>query len=179
MQFNNPIPRSGLPRFNESSAQRSPRDSDATQRLWSKENTTSKQLQRTTEAVEHVQRQIARLRRRNTPPTEPGAYPFRIRRGDDWLHYIVGEGHIITTGNPLVVVTGLETPLAVTASVSKFYIYCEMTATAAEFKTAASAPLWDVTKIPIGWIDTLTNEADERGIITQFWKQNIFNPCVE
>jgi hypothetical protein len=64
MNFNNPIARSGLPRFNESSAQRSIRDSDATPRLWQKARSVEKNVQSIANAVENQQRILHRLRRR-------------------------------------------------------------------------------------------------------------------
>jgi hypothetical protein len=80
MYFNNPIPRSGLPKFHESSRLRSPRDADAVPRLWQRSRTVTEQLFRTTQAVEQVQRQLNRLRRRQGAQEAQGEdyYPFKI-----------------------------------------------------------------------------------------------------
>lgn len=64
MRFNNPIPRTGLPRFHESSKLRSPRDGDAVQKVWQKAVPLEKNAQRLAGAVELLQRQFDRLRRR-------------------------------------------------------------------------------------------------------------------
>lgn len=81
MIFNNPIPRSGLPRYNEASQLRSPRDSDANARLWHKDKQVGAQLDSLVKNVQQVQRQLDRLRRRAGSGGEPVAeapYPFKV-----------------------------------------------------------------------------------------------------
>ena len=80
MNFNNPIPRSGLPYFHESSAQRSIRDGDAVPRVWQKNKSSTTQLYKTAQAVEQLQRQFNRLRRRSSTSEEQavGMYPFQM-----------------------------------------------------------------------------------------------------
>lgn len=177
MRFNNPIPRSGLPRFHESSPQRSPRDSDATQRLWQKHRDAGKQAQANSLAIENLQRQVARLRLRRSA-SETVGHPFKIKRGSTWLKFIVGDGMIITTGDVIDPILDIGTELILTAGVAKYWIYIEMTATDAGVLTSATTPTWDSSKVPIGYVDTDTYEADERSVIKQFTKTNIYNPCV-
>jgi hypothetical protein len=62
--FNNPIPRSGLPRFHESSTQRSLRDSDSTGRQWHRNAKTTAQESANTRALRLIQQKIESLRRR-------------------------------------------------------------------------------------------------------------------
>jgi len=62
--FNNPIPRSGLPQFAESTKMRSPRDSDATGRLWQKAAKVTAQESYNLSAIQRLQRELSRLRRR-------------------------------------------------------------------------------------------------------------------
>ena len=64
MAFPNPRPIRKLPTFNESSVQRSPRDYDATPRLWQKINQDNAQISNLCQNVEQVQRQLDRLRKR-------------------------------------------------------------------------------------------------------------------
>lgn len=177
MRFNNPIPRSGLPKFHESSSLRSPRDSDATQRLWQKHRDAGKQEQANSLAIENLQRQVARLRLRKSA-SETVGHPFKIKRGSTWLKFVVGDGMIIGTGDVIDPITDIETELALTAGVAKYWIYIEMTGTTASVETSATTPAWGVTKIPIGYVDTDTYEVDERSVIKQFTKTNIYNPCV-
>lgn len=65
MRFNNPIPRTGLPKFHESSPQRSLRDGDSVARIWQKARPLEQNGQRLANAVELLQRQFDRLRRRS------------------------------------------------------------------------------------------------------------------
>jgi hypothetical protein len=78
MQFNNPIPRSGLPRFNEASAMRSPRDGDATARMWQKNRTATENIARVANAVEQMQKNFMRLRRRKPQEVAAVPYPFKV-----------------------------------------------------------------------------------------------------
>lgn len=65
MSFTNPIARlTKQARFYESSALRSPRDSDSVTRAHIKTATTGRQLEKTMQAVEQIQRQLNRLRRK-------------------------------------------------------------------------------------------------------------------
>lgn len=80
MFFNNPIPRSGLPKLHEASPQRSFRDSDAVPRLWQKGRTSTEQLYKTCQAVEQLQRQLNRLRLRkgDVTPAVTSKHPFKV-----------------------------------------------------------------------------------------------------
>lgn len=89
MNFNNPIPRSGLPRFHEASALGSPRDSDVTPRLWLKARTTTNQLGAYGRNLFQVQRRLATLRLYKPGVVLPGVsrHPFKIYRSPanpDW-----------------------------------------------------------------------------------------------
>lgn len=64
MQFNTPIARTGLPKFHESSGQRSLRDSDAVPRQWQKNQITAGQTASLVENIKYLQQQLNRLRRR-------------------------------------------------------------------------------------------------------------------
>jgi hypothetical protein len=176
MNFNNPIPRSGLPRFHESSRLRSPRDSDATQRLWQKHRDAGKQAQANSLAIENLQRQVARIRTKKSQ-SETVGHPFKIRRSADWLTYRVGDGIIIATGDPVTVINPTDEDFPISAGVARFWFYIEMSSTVAEIKTSSTTQTWSATLIPIGWVDTLTHESEEASIITQFLKDNVFNPC--
>lgn len=121
MNFNNPIPRSGLPRFHESSRLRSPRDSDATQRLWQKHRDAGKQAQANSLAIENLQRQIARLRRRGGSPSEGGGSKLTLY--DKSKRYSPGKRVVVLPTHELVT-TGIldeETELVLKAPAG---IYC-------------------------------------------------------
>lgn len=64
MHFNNPIPRAPVPKFVESSSQRSPRDTDSTGRLWQKASKVSAQTAQDTNALHMLERKVEQLRRR-------------------------------------------------------------------------------------------------------------------
>jgi len=53
-----------------------------------------------------------------------------------------------------------------------------MATSTASVETSATTPTWDSSKVPIGYVDTDTYEVDERSVIKQFTKTNIYNPCV-
>lgn len=72
MRFNNPIPRTGLPRFHESSKLRPLRDSDSVARIWQKTEPLEKNGRRLANAVELLQRQFDRLRRRSAAESQQG-----------------------------------------------------------------------------------------------------------
>jgi hypothetical protein len=103
--------------------------------------------------------------------------PFRITQSADWLTYKVSDGIAITTGDPISV-TNVDTDITITAGVEFYWIYLEMTATTAEVKASATTLEWSSLLIPIGWVDTLTHEADEVATINQVLRDNVFNPCV-
>lgn len=102
--FNNPIPRSGTPRFHESSSQRSQRDSDAVGRSWRKSQAHAAQLQSIGQNVSQVQRQLDRLKLRKPQETSDNdMFPFKIynfpkalrkfHSADDWRRIKVrGDG---------------------------------------------------------------------------------------
>jgi hypothetical protein len=80
MSNTNPIPLRTLPHFNEASAQRSLRDSDAVPRQWKKNSQTNAQIRSVSQNVHHIQRQIDRMRFYKGSGTEPQTiyYPFKV-----------------------------------------------------------------------------------------------------
>jgi hypothetical protein len=81
MNFNNPIARSGLPRFNESSSQRVIRDSDAVPRIWQKARSVQRNVQTIAAAVEAQQKLLQRMRRRKGGGDEAvGVVQLVVRR---------------------------------------------------------------------------------------------------
>ena len=77
MNFSNPIPRTGRPHFHESSPMRSPRDGDAVQRSWMKNDKASTQVSRLSQNVGQIQRQLDRLRRRVADTEDAGTGGMR------------------------------------------------------------------------------------------------------
>lgn len=173
MKFNSPLPRTGLPRFNESSPQRVPRDSDATQRLWQKNNKTSRQDERNALAIEILQRQFNRMRLRKGGDATGERRPYEIYQGSTWLKVLVAPGFLITTG-VAEESANVDTEITLTEGVAEYWLYLDLptnTVTA-----SATLPTWDVDKFPLGWVDTsdTTNDVSE---IHQFWDSNIYYPC--
>lgn len=80
MSSTNPIPSRTLPHFNEASAQRSLRDSDAVPRQWKKNSQTNAQIRAVSQNVNHIQRQIDRMRFYKGGGSEPQTFyhPFKI-----------------------------------------------------------------------------------------------------
>lgn len=62
--FNNPIPRTGLPKFSESSSQSSARESSSTGHLWKKAAKTTAQESVNGQALQQLQRRVEGLKRR-------------------------------------------------------------------------------------------------------------------
>jgi hypothetical protein len=174
MNFNNPIPRTGLPSFQEGSRLRSPRDGDAVPRVWQKTSTASQQLYRTAQAVEQLQRQLNRLRKRKGGDSEGEAMPFEIYQSATWLKFKVKTGWVIKTGNPIIP-TAVEAEFELTAGVARYWFYLDLSDDT--IKISDTTLSWDVDLIPIGWVDTETDEDDEVSTVYQFVRDHIFIPC--
>ena len=69
--FTNPIPRGRPTRFHESSRLRSQRDSDVVPRIWQKAASVGQNNERLAQAVEQLQREFNRLRRRKGSEEAP------------------------------------------------------------------------------------------------------------
>lgn len=182
--FTNPIGRELRPRYNESSRLRSPRDSDVVPRIWQKSATVEQQLFRISQATEQVQRQLNRLRTRRSSITGGAKNPFTITQGDSWLEFNVGSGYVITTGAPFLPtgVTELDgtlNPHTITSPFTHFYfVLAILSPSSAAVSTSSTLPTFSTELIPIGWVDTDTYAADEASVIHQFWRDNVFSPCV-
>jgi hypothetical protein len=64
MRFNNPIPRTGIPKFVEASSQQSPRESGTSGQAWKHSKKLSAQESHNTLAIGQIQRKIEKMRRR-------------------------------------------------------------------------------------------------------------------
>jgi hypothetical protein len=64
--------------------------------------------------------------------------------------------------------------------VSKYYFVLDITPTTAAISVASSVPLWSVSKVCIGWVDTTTGAAatPPYAVVNQFLHDNVFSPCV-
>jgi hypothetical protein len=102
--------------------------------------------------------------------------PFSIVPSSDWLTYQVTGGYIITNGD-LIVPTGTDTNIALTGGVEKYWLYLDITTTTASVEKSATAPDWDVNKVPIGWVDTDTNSGTTQSTAYQFLWDNVYIPC--
>ena len=174
--ISNPTAIRKFTKSHESSSQRSSRDSDSTPRLWHRAQVTQAQVFALNNTTSMLQRQLDRLRRRK-PQAPPGAsVPFQIRRSSTWLKFQVGDGRVITTGEPIEP-TNIDTDITITAGVEFYWIYLAITTTTAAVTSSASTPAWAISLVPIGWVDTLTNEADEVSTIYQFIHDNVYIPC--
>lgn len=160
----------------ESSGQRSPRDSDSTPRLWHRAQVTQAQVFALNNTTSMLQRQLDRLRRRKPQAVPGNAHPFQIRRSDSWLKFQVGDGRVITTGEPIEP-TNIDADITFLAGTEFNWIYLTVTTTTAAVTSSASTPAWAVSLVPIGWVDTLTGEADEVSTIYQFLHDNVYIPC--
>jgi len=79
--FTNPIGRTLRVKPRESSRLRSPRDSDVAPRLWQKSASHEQQVFRLSQAVEQLQRELNRLRRRGGSESAPGTSSGMVFRG--------------------------------------------------------------------------------------------------
>ena len=96
MIFNNPIPRSGLPNFHESSRQRSLRDADALEQQWKKNTVPTRQIGQLTRNVSSLSRQVNQMRRRILPGYVPALkapapmHPFKIYQPTNYASFAAG-----------------------------------------------------------------------------------------
>ena len=100
--FNNPLPRSGMPSFSESSTLRTIRDSASTGMVWKKAKVTTRQENANTKAIHNLQRRVELMKRRvsSTIPAKglwatPPEYDRRIP-------YDIGTWVIVSPDNPNV-----------------------------------------------------------------------------
>jgi len=119
---------------------------------------------------------VAELRRRGR---DAGfGLPFEIYQSDTWLKYKVRFGVVITTGEPILTTSGIETEFTLTSGVIRYWFLLTISGgTSAAISTAATVPAWSTSIIPIGWVDTNTYSGTSRGVIYQFTHDNIFVPC--
>ena len=110
----------------------------------------------------------------NSPP-RPDTNPFRIYQSGDWLHYKVTTGWVVRGGVPILA-TNIETELPITASVLYYWFYMELTDTTAVISTSATTLAWSCTKIPLGWVDTLTGVGTNTPSIVNLNRDHLFNP---
>lgn len=110
LHFNNPIPRSGLPRHHETSPLKSVNDSEVVPKLWQKTKTSTQQLYSVCQAVEQIQRQLNRLRRRSGgEPGEPG-FHFAEPMEYDWLNGKYSKNEVVIVSPDSVAATlGINT----------------------------------------------------------------------
>ena len=173
MNFTNPIPRTGLPHFSESSKLRSPRDSDAVPRVWQKALTEKNQTYRNSQAIEQIQRQLNRLRKRKGGDAVGERRPYELYAGSTWLKVLASSGYLITTG-VAVESTAVDTELTLTSGLDECWVYLDIPTNTVT--VSATLPTWDVDKFPLGWVDT-TDTVNEIAEIHQFWDSNIYYPC--
>ena len=102
--------------------------------------------------------------------------PFRIyRTATSWLHYKVTTGWVVRGGVPILA-TNIETEFPISASVLYYWFYMELTDTTAVISTSATTLAWSCTKIPLGWVDTLTGVATTTPTIVNLNRDHLFNP---
>ena len=102
--------------------------------------------------------------------------PFSIYRTDtSWLHYKVTTGWVVRGGVPILA-SNIETEFPISASVLYYWFYMELTDTTAVISTSATTLAWSCTKIPLGWVDTLTGVATTTPTIVNLNRDHLFNP---
>lgn len=106
-RLENPIPRSGLPRFFEASPQRSLRDGDMVGRAWQKSSTLSAQMFAMGEGVRQIQQELDRLRLRKGDPATASGWRWQAPNKEldptksvvkDTVVYISPLNSLVTTG---------------------------------------------------------------------------------
>lgn len=98
MSFILPTRRLTPPRFNESSTLRSPRDYDASPRLWQKNATINQQTEGLAQAVIQMKAELNRIRRRHIAVPWVQFHPFKIYNwpngADTWRSFAVRGGYV-------------------------------------------------------------------------------------
>lgn len=131
-------------------------------------NTDTVQFQVTSRGIE------AKAARRSVSPQLEN--PFTISQSTDWLTYKVSTGLVVLSGDPITP-TQVDVDLpAITAGVEHYWFYMDIGTTTAEVKTSATTLSWGCNKIPLGWVDTLTNQSTTTAKIYQLQRDHIFSP---
>lgn len=60
------------------------------------------------------------------------------------------------------------------AAAEKHWIWLELTSSTASIENSATAPTWDSSHIPLGWVDTDTYAAEKRVVVRQFVRTDLF-----
>lgn len=111
-------------------------------------------------------------------------HPFKISNGTSWLEFNVAPGYVITTGAPflptgITELDGTLHPHTITSPYANFYVVLAiLSASSAAVSTSSTLPTFATDIIPLGWIDTSTYAASSRSVIYQFWRDNVFSPCI-
>lgn len=92
-----------------------------------------------------------------------------------WLHYKVTTGWVVRGGVPILA-SNIETEFPISASVLYYWFYMELTDTTAVISTSATTLAWSCTKIPLGWVDTLTGVGTNTPSIVNLNRDHLFNP---
>ena len=77
---------------------------------------------------------------------------------------------------------GDVTDITVNASVSRYWFWLDIDedSNTVTLEHSATPPAeWTLLLIPIGWVDTATNEAESEAIIRQFIRTDVIIPCVD
>lgn len=113
-------------------------------------------------------------RREEDEATSSSTNPFQIYATTSALKYKVTTGMVIGTGNPISV-SNVETEFTISSGVLRYWFYIEMTTTTATIAVSSTTLTWSSSKIPIGFVDTLTGGTST---IYQFLRDHVFNPCL-
>lgn len=112
--------------------------------------------------------------RPKSQPLRPQAAIFTVYQSGTWLEFKVTAGYVITTADP-VIPANIETTITITSGVEFYWFYIDFSSTPT-ITASATRPTWDATKIPIAWVDTLTDVADSISTIHPY-REFIYNPC--
>ena len=100
----------------------------------------------------------------------------------DWITFQVRPGLVIVSGEPIEA-SGVSTNIEAEEGKDIYWFYVEVDGAleTAEIKHTSETQDWSFTKIPIGWVDTLTGALSEppTSEITQFITDNLFVPAIE
>jgi hypothetical protein len=113
---------------------------------------------------------------KDTEPAAGGAeFPFQVYRSDpDYLHIMLTEGWIVTTGVPFQP-TNMETYVGLTENATN-WVYMEIETDSATIAASTTLPTWSTSKIMVAKVVTTTAAASLT--ITQILRENPQIPCV-
>ncbi|TXH09999.1 MAG: hypothetical protein E6R03_15970 [Hyphomicrobiaceae bacterium] len=104
---------------------------------------------------------------------DPGT-PFHPYQGSTWLKWYVSTGYLVTNGNPIVP-SQVDVEFTLTSGVPYYWFWLDVEAQ--EVKTTDTTLEWTARKIPLCWVDTDTQSAEQIATAVSLVNWHIVTLC--